>query len=276
MTTTTITPYNPSTIVPVYHSTTVDPEPITTTTTTIVAPALLPTTTTFPDNLPTSVAPAPDQMINTTLPSNPPHHVLPEPDTTITTCIYANPRTQNSLVPDTNPPPQNAPVPDMNPPPTPVAPIPDTSSPTTSTPTVVDDFHVVKWYDYEGVIDLDASPSIQWKFTNQFGDPFYHNDGVWMSRLYSRLIIYGLKTFAYLFDNTKLEMLRLGRIPFNDMAKALRLQVVVRFATRFEFSKQDELWITVGSKYMPAIEFGKTGMGRDIFKNILSAQRYSK
>ena len=48
---------------------------------------------------------------------------------------------------------------------------------------------------------------------------------------------------------------------------------MVRLATRFEFGKQDEL---VGRKYMPAVEFGKTGMGRDILKGIFSAQRYSK
>ena len=58
------------------------------------------------------------------------------------------------------------------------------------------------------------------------------------------------------------------------MAKALRFQGVARLATRFEFGKRDEIWSTVGRKYIPAVEFGKTGMGRDIFKDIFSAQRY--
>ena len=60
------------------------------------------------------------------------------------------------------------------------------------------------------------------------------------------------------------------------MAEALRFQGGVRLATHFEFGKWDELWSTVGSKYMPDVKFGKTGMGCDRFKEILSAQRYSK
>ena len=52
-TTTTIVPSNPSTISPADNSTHVDPAPVPTTTTTTVAPALLPTTTNIPDNLPT-------------------------------------------------------------------------------------------------------------------------------------------------------------------------------------------------------------------------------
>ena len=89
----------------------------------------------------------------------------------------------NAPVPDPNPPPQNIPVPDPTPPPTTVAPLPYTPSPTTSTPTLVADYHGVKWYDYEDLMYLDEVPSLQWKFTNQFGDPVYPNSGVWMSRL---------------------------------------------------------------------------------------------
>ena len=71
-------------------------------------------------------------------------------------------------------------------------------------------------------------------------------------------------------------MLRRGMNPFKDMAEVLQFQGVVKLATRFEFRKRDEIWITVGRKYMPVVEFRKTGMGRDRFKEILSAQRYSK
>ena len=60
------------------------------------------------------------------------------------------------------------------------------------------------------------------------------------------------------------------------MAEALRFQGVVGLETRFEFGKWDELWSTVGRKYMPYVEFGKTGMGCDRFKDIFSAQRYKK
>ena len=59
-----------------------------------------------------------------------------------------------------------------------------------------------------------------------------------------------------------------------EMAEALRFQVLVRLATCFEFVKQDELWSTVGRKYIPDVEFGNTGMGRDRFKEIFSSQRY--
>ena len=55
------------------------------------------------------------------------------------------------------------------------------------------DFHGVKWYDYEHVIDLDEFPSLQWKFTNQFSDPVYPNSGVWMSGRGAWLMKFGLK-----------------------------------------------------------------------------------
>ena len=115
----------------------------------------------------------------------PPPQNAPVPDPT--------PPTENAPVPDLNPPPQNSPVPDMTPPPAPVAPVPDTTSPTTSTPAVVADCHGVKGYNYEDVIYLYEVPSLQWKFTNQFGDPVYPNYSVWMSMIDSWLMIYGKK-----------------------------------------------------------------------------------
>ena len=58
---------------------------------------------------------------------------------------------------------------------------------------MVDDCHGVKWYDYEDVIDLDEAPSLQWKFNNQFGDPFFPNSGFFVSRLDAWLMMYGGK-----------------------------------------------------------------------------------
>ena len=87
-----------------------------------------------------------------------------------------------------------------------------------------------------------------------------------MSSLDYWLMIYGFKMFASFFAITNLELLRRGRSPFKDMSKALWFQGMVILATHFKFGKQDEIWSTVGSKYMPDVEFGKTGMGRDIFK----------
>ena len=75
------------------------------------------------------------------------------------------------------------------------------------------------------------------------------------------------------FDDTNLDLLRRGRSKFKDMAEALRFQVVVRLATRFELGKRYELWSTVGRKYIPSVDFNKTGMVRDIFKDIFSTQR---
>ena len=235
-TTTPIIPTNTSNSVPANPSTPVDHVPVPKTTTTTVAPALLPITTTVPDNRITIVAPTSDPTITTTVPSYLPNPVVPESDTKITTCVYANNNTQN------------APVPDQTPPPTTVAPVPDTTSPTTSTTTVVADCHGVKWYYSKDVIDLDEVPSLQWKFNNKFGDPVYPNSGVWMNRLDAWLIMYGKKTFAYFFENTNLELLRRGRSAFKDMSEVLRLQCVVRLATRFEFGKWDEVWSTVGRK----------------------------
>ena len=127
---------------------------------------------------------------------------------------------------------QNYPAPDPNPHPTLVAPVPDTPPHTTSTPTVVADCHGVKWYNSKDIIDLDEVPSFQWKFTNQFGDPFYPNSGVCMSRLDAWLIMYG-KKIASFFDNTNLELRRQGRSTFKDMYKAFRFQGVLRLETHF-------------------------------------------
>ena len=68
---------------------------------------------------------------------------------------------------------KNAPIPYLTPPTNPVSHVPDTPPPITSTPTLVSDFHGVKWYDSKDVIDLYEVPSLQWKFTNHFGDPFF-------------------------------------------------------------------------------------------------------
>ena len=76
-------------------------------------------------------------------------------------------------------------------------------------------------------------------------------------------MMHGINFFDSFFDNTNLELLMRGRNPFKDVAEALRFQVVARLVTLFEFGKLDELWSTVGRKYMPAVEFGTTGMDGD-------------
>ena len=187
-TTTNIVPANPSMSFPADNSTPVDPE-------------LLPTTTTVPDNFPTIVAPSPEPAITTTVPSNPPTHVVPEPNSTNTTCVYSNPHNQHFPVHDPTPPPQKFPVPDMNPPPTHVSLVSDTPSPTTSTPTVVAYCNGVKWYCSENVIELNEVPSLQWKFTNKFGDPVYTSSGVWMYRFHAWLVMYR-KKYLLLFFTT--------------------------------------------------------------------------
>ena len=149
MTTTTNIPDNPSTRFPVDPSTHVEPAPVPKNTTTNFDPVILTTTTTVPENFPTTVSPAHEPTIATTVPSNPPNNVVPEPDTTTTTCVYANPHTQNSPLPDPNPPPTN------------VVPVSDTYSPTTSTCTVVSDWHVVKRYYSKDIIDLNEMPLLQ-------------------------------------------------------------------------------------------------------------------
>ena len=88
-----------------------------------------------------------------------------------------------------------------------------------------------------------------------------------MSSLDAWLKMYGKKVFASFFDNTNLELLRRGSSPFKNMADALQFHGMVRLVTYFEFGKWDYLWSTVGRKYIPYVEFGKTGMGRDRFKH---------
>ena len=105
-------------------------------------------TDTVPTNTTTPVEPVPDPTPPDTVPANPPTPVDPVPDPTPPITIPANPPTENSPVPDTPP-------------------------PTHITPTLVADCHGLKWYDSKDVIDLDEVPSLQWNFTNQFGDPVY-------------------------------------------------------------------------------------------------------
>ena len=119
--------------------------------------------------------------VYTNIPSNTPTIVVPEPDTTTTKYIYANPCTKHYSVPDSNPPPSTVTL------------VLDTPSHTTTTPMVVADCHGLKWYNYEGVVDLDELPSLQWIFTNKFGDPVYLNSVVWMSSFDAWLIIYDKK-----------------------------------------------------------------------------------
>ena len=97
-----------------------------------------------------------------------------------------------------------------------------------------------------------------------------------MARLDAWLMIYGKQIFSSFFGNTNLEILRQGRIPFKDMDEALQFQGVLRLATLFEFVKRYELWSTLGSIYMPDVEFGKTDTVCDRFKEIFSAHIFSK
>ena len=60
---------------------------------------------------------------------------------------------------------------------------------------------------------------------------------------------------APLFDNTNLELLRIGKSSFKDMAKALWFQGVVILVNHVEFSKQYELWSTLGSHM--SLEIGR-------------------
>ena len=62
---------------------------------------------------------------------------------------------------------------------------------------VVAGCHIVKWYDSKNLIDLDKIPSLQWNFTNQFGDPVYPNSDVWMSRLDVWLMVHGKKNICF-------------------------------------------------------------------------------
>ena len=80
-------------------------------------------------------------------------------------------------------------------------------------------------------------------------------------------MMYDLKTFTSFFDNTNLELIRQGKIPFTIMSKVLRFQGVLGLEIRFEFGN------SVRRNSMPAIEFRKTGMGGKIFKEIFSSHR---
>jgi Transposase IS4 len=56
----------------------------------------------------------------------------------------------------------------------------------------------------------------------------------------------------------------------------LRFIGVLLLSTRFEFGSRASLWSTVGSKYIPAASFGKTGMDRSRFETLWSCLTFSE
>ena len=100
---------------------------------------------------------------------NPPNIIPENPPSPVDPVLYPTP----PITAPANPPTENTPVPDPTSPTTHVVPVPDTPPPTSITPTLVADFHGVKWHDSKHVINLDKVPSLQWNFTNKFDDPVY-------------------------------------------------------------------------------------------------------
>ena len=73
-----------------------------------------------------------------------------------------------------------------------------------------------------------------------------------------------------------MEMEKKGKEPFKDKSEAIKFQGILRLATRFEFDCLKDLWVEdSGYKYIPAPNFGTTGMFRDRFLDIYYNQRYS-
>ena len=136
---------------------------------------------TVPTNTTNYFEPVPDQAPSDTVLTNSTPPVDPVTDMTPPDTILAYPPTNVEPVPDTNPPitvptnlpTENIPVTDPTTPTTPVAPVTDTPPPTNITTTLVADFHRVNCYYSKDEIDLDEVPSLQWEFTNKFGDPVY-------------------------------------------------------------------------------------------------------
>lgn len=62
-----------------------------------------------------------------------------------------------------------------------------------------------------------------------------------------------------------------------SISELLRFFGILMLMTRFEFGNKLDLWSTEhSSKYVPAPCFGKTGMGRDRFVDILKCIRFSR
>jgi Transposase IS4 len=51
---------------------------------------------------------------------------------------------------------------------------------------------------------------------------------------------------------------------------------LVHLSIRFEFGSRARLWSTIGSKYLPAASFGKTGMARSRFDTLWSCLIFSE
>lgn len=77
-------------------------------------------------------------------------------------------------------------------------------------------------------------------------------------------------------DLTHEKLLALGK-QGTSVSEILRLFGIMVLITRFEFGKKGDLWKTEpSSKYLPPPCFGKTGMSRDRFNDLLRCIRFSR
>jgi Transposase IS4 len=60
------------------------------------------------------------------------------------------------------------------------------------------------------------------------------------------------------------------------LGELLRFIGVQLLSTRFEFGSRAHLWSTIGSNYIPAASFGKSGMARSRFDTLWTCLTFSE
>jgi Transposase IS4 len=85
---------------------------------------------------------------------------------------------------------------------------------------------------------------------------------------------------SQLLEMTRLTNIQLQKSGSQKVAttqgELLRFIGVLLLSTRSEFGSRASLWSTIGSKYIPAASFGKTGMARSRFDTLWSCLTFSE
>jgi hypothetical protein len=148
--------------------------------------------------------------------------------------------------------------------------------------------HGVAWYQDDGRVLHDINgpfPIRQWCLRTPIDGQHGIQPGSDIQRRYSRLDYFLLMfppeqlTLMHRLMNQKIRRIsEEQRVTYKEMTKGelLKFIGILILATRFEFGRRSTLWSTVAIyKYIPAPQFGKTGMSRHRFDLLFRCLTFS-
>lgn len=133
--------------------------------------------------------------------------------------------------------------------------------------------HGFGWYINGTQINLPINGNVlrkSWRATNMMGDRFSYGSDA--ERRFSRFPASELQLIQQLTNH----FLRSAGLTEMTKGELLKFLGIVLLATKFEFGNRASLWSsTAPSKYVPAANFGRTGMTRQRFDAIWRYIRFS-